>query len=170
MDTIIRAGYSPSSIATGLLLEALGASDTYEYVPIAGLPASTIHVPEREVMIASTTAASPLFAANLEAIAAEHHLDVVLLRVGDAEDDLISADFALGSLPCAVWFERSFALYRDASGLWLVPDRPGPAVSITRAGCCLEVLPPFSTLAERGSGVRRAARDVARVLQPMEVR
>lgn len=170
MEITTKLGCSPASIATGLLLEALGAGDTYDYVPIAGLPGSTIHVPERDALIAVTTAAAPHFTSNLEAIAAEHRLDIVLLRIGDADHGVISADFALGSLPCAVWVEQGFALYRDASGLWLVPERPGPAVSITRDGFCLEIVPPFSTSAERERGVRRAAGDIARILQPVEVR
>ncbi|MBM7406235.1 hypothetical protein EDF69_001801 [Sphingomonas sp. JUb134] len=163
-------GCSPSSTATGLLLEALGASDTYDYVPVRGLPTPALHVPERDALIAVTTAAPPMFAGSLEAIAGEHRLDVVLLRLGDAGRGVIAADFALGSLPCAVWVERNFALYRDASGLWLVPERAGPSVSITPTGFCLEMVPPFSTLTERERGVRRAACDMARILQPVEVR
>ncbi|WP_375287255.1 hypothetical protein [Sphingomonas sp.] len=170
MDITTKPGCSPASVATGLLLEALGANDIYDYVPVCGLPGSTIHVPERDSLIAVTTAASPLFAAGLEAIAAEHRLDVVLLRIGDADHGVIRADFALGSLPCSAWVERDFALYRDASGLWLVPEWVGPAVSITPEGLCLEMVPPFSTLVERELGVRRAAGDVARILQPVEVR
>lgn len=170
MDTITKLGCSPASIATGLLLEALAASDTYDYVPVRGLPTPALHVAERDALIAVTTAASPLFAAGLEAIAGEHRLDVILLRIGDADHGVIGADFALGSLPCSVWVEQGFALYRDASGLWLVPEWVGPAVSITREGFCLEMVPPFSTLAERERGVRRAAGDVARILQPVEAR
>lgn len=170
MDINTKLGCTPASAATGLLLEALAASECYDYVPIAGLPGSTIHVPERDALVAVTSAAAPLFTANLETIAAEHRLDVVLLRVGDLDRGEINADFALGSLPCAVWVEQNFALYRDAAGLWLVPEWVGPAVSITRAGFCLEMVPPFSTLAERERGVRSAAGDVARILQPVEVR
>ncbi|KKI17939.1 hypothetical protein [Sphingomonas sp. Ag1] len=170
MDMTTPLGCSPASVATGLLLEALGASDTYDYVPVRGLPALALHVPERDALIAVTTAASPMFTGSLEAIAAEHRLDVVLLRIGETARGVTGADFALGSLPCAVWVERDFALYRDASGLWLVPERVGPSVSITPAGFFLEMMPPFSTLAERERGVRRAAGDVARILQPVEVR
>lgn len=170
MDTTTKLGCNAASIATGLLLEALGADDAYDYLPVPGAPGSSVYVAERAALISVTSAAAPMFAANLEAVAAEHRLDVVLLRLGEADHGVITADFALGALPCAVWVEQGFALYQDASGLWLVPEWAGPSVSITPAGFCLEMVAPFSTLAEREHGVRRAARDLATMLQPAEVR
>lgn len=172
MDTITTTpGCTPASTATGLLLEALGASDTYDYVPVRGLPTPALHVPERDALIATTTAGSPLFAAGLEAIAAEHRLDVVLLRIADAErGEPIGIDFALGSLPCSVWAERGFTLYRDATGLWLVPELFGPAVSVTTDGLTLEMLPPYQSLAERDRGITQVTRAFSRILQPVEVR
>lgn len=170
MDTIIALGCGPASIATGLLLEALGASDTYDYVPVRGLPAPALHVPAHDALISATTAAPPLFAASLEAIAAEHRLDVVLLRLGDAgRGGPIGVDFALGSLPCAVWVEKGFRLYRDATGLWLVPELFGPAVSVTPDGFCLEMVPPYATMAQRERGIEQATRAFNHILQPEEV-
>lgn len=164
-------GCSAASIATGLLLEALGASDTYEHVPVPGLPGTAIHIPAREALIATTTSRPPMFAGSLEPLAAEHRLDVVLLRIGDAESDApIGVDFALGSLPCAVWAEMGFELYRDLSGVWLAPQSFGPAVSVGRDGFCLEIVPPYGSLAEREEGVARAARDLQRLLRRLEVR
>lgn len=164
-------GCSAHSIATGLLLEGLGACDTYDYVHVEGLPGTGIHVPQREALIVTTTAAWPMFVGRLEPIAAELRLDIVLLRVGDVGGDApIRVDFALGSLPCAVWADTSYELYRDRSGLWLVPELFGPAVSIGGDGFCLEIVPPYPTLAEREQGVAQAARDLARLLQPLEVR
>lgn len=171
MDTIIPLGCSPASTAIGLLLEALGASDSYDYLPVRGLPSPAIHVPERDALIAVTSAASPLFAAQIEAVAAEHHLDVVLLRVGEARrGGPIGVDVALGSLPCAVWAERGFTLYHDAGNAWLVPALFGAAVSVSPDGFCLEIIPPYASLAEREHGIQRAAHACNRILQPAEVR
>lgn len=66
MDTTTKLGCNPASIATGLLLEALGADDAYDYLPVPGLPGSTVYVAERAALIAVTSAAAPMFAANLE--------------------------------------------------------------------------------------------------------
>ncbi len=171
MDTMTLPGYSAHSIATGLLLEALGAGDTCAHVHVPGLPGTATHVPARAALIATTTTASPMFAGRLEPIAAELCLDVVLLRIDTmGVDSAIGADFALGSLPCSVWAETSYALYRDPSGLWLVPELFGPAVSVGCDGFCLELYPPYATLAERERGVAQVAHDLARRLEPLEVR
>jgi len=170
MDTTIAPGCTPASIAAGLLLEALGAGDTYDYAPVRGLPAPALHVPERAALIAVTTAAPPLFAASLPAIAAEHRLDVVLLRLDRVgRSQAITADVALGSLPCAVWADHDFALYADATGLWLAPEGCGPAVSVSPDGVNLEMVPPFALLDERARGIARAIRSFGRLLQPAEV-
>lgn len=164
-------GCSAHSIATDLLLEALDACDTCDHVHVPGLPGTATHVPARAALIATTTTASPMFAGRIEPIAVELRLDVILLRIGDMDaDSAISADFALGSLPCAVWAERSYALYRDPSGLWLVPELFGPAMSVGSDGFCLELYPPYATLAERERGIARVADDLARRLEPLEVR
>lgn len=162
-------GFSPTSVAVGLLLEALAASDIYDQITLPGLP-NVIHVPEHDAAIAATTAPAPLFDGELEAIATEHHLDVVLLRIGDLEDgrSRIAVDFALGSLPCAVWAERGFSLYQDAVGTWLVPAGFGPAVSVSWEGFNLEVVPPYADLIERADGIARAARSLAGFFQPVE--
>ncbi len=163
-------GCSAHSIASGLLLEALAARDTYDHVHVAGLPGTAIHVPARAALIATTTTASPMFAGRLEPIATELRLDIVLLRIGDAGgNEPIGVDFALGSLPCAVWAETSYALYRGRSGVWLVPELFGPAVSVGSDGFCLELYPPYATLAEREQGVAQVAHDLARRLEPLEV-
>ncbi|MDJ0277315.1 hypothetical protein QLH51_10970 [Sphingomonas sp. 2R-10] len=161
--------FSPTSIIVGLLLEALAAGDIYDQVTLPGLP-NAIHVPERDAVIAATTVPAPLFGGELEAIATEHRLDVILLRIGDLEDGrpCIAVDFALGSLPCAVWVERRFSLYQDADGTWLVPAGFGPAVSVTWQGFNLEIVPPYADLIERADGIARAARSLARFFQPLE--
>lgn len=134
-----------------------------------GLP-HAVHVPERDAIIAATTAPAPMFGAELETIAAERHLDIVLLRVGDLEAacPAIGVDFALGSLPCSVWAETKFSLWQDAYGTWLVPAGFGPAVSVSREGFNLEIAAPYADLLERAAGIARAGRDLARLFQPVE--
>ncbi|RSV19244.1 hypothetical protein CA236_04150 [Sphingomonas sp. ABOLG] len=171
MDTMTLPRCSAHSIAAGLLLEALGAHDTHDHVRVEGLPGTAVLVPEREALVATTAAAWPMFADQLEPIAVQHRLDVVLLRICAAGGDApVGMDFALGSLPCAVWAETAYALYRDQAGVWLVPERFGPAVSVGCDGFCLEIVPPYPTLADRHRGVVWAARDLARLLQPLTVR
>lgn len=167
MSTILH-GTSPASIATGLLLDALAARGVYDEIQLPGLPGHGVYVPQREAIVAFTSAPPPFFAAGLEALAAEHRLDIVLLRLGD--DDAIGADFALGSLPCAVWAERNFALYCDASGSWLVPEGSGPAVSVGPDGFNLDLVPPYSTMCERSAGVERAHNAFVRLLTLEEAR
>lgn len=169
MSIYTVTGFSPTSIAVGLLLEALVAGDIYDQVTLPGLP-NAIHVPERDAAIAATTAPAPMFGGELEAIATEHHLDVVLLRIGDLKDgrSRIAVDFALGSLPCAIWAECGFSLYQDAHGTWLVPTGFGPAVAVTWEGFSLELVPPYADLIERADGIARAARGLARFFQPVE--
>jgi hypothetical protein len=53
---------------------------------------------------------------------------------------------------------------------WLVPQGVGPAVSLTVEGCSLELLPPYGTLAERASGILRAAADIASLVPMAEAR
>lgn len=169
MSIHIMPGLSPASIAVGLLLEALAAGGTYDQVTLPGLP-HAIHVPERDAIIAATTAPAPMFGAELEAIAAERRLDIVLLRVGDldAARPVIGVDFALGSLPCAVWAVSNFSLYHDAYGTWLVPAHFGPAVSVTWEGMNLEITAPYGDFLERAAGIARAARNLSRLFQPVE--
>jgi len=169
MSINIVTGLSPTSVAVGRLLEALAAGDIYDQVTWPGLP-NAIHVPERDAVIAATTAPAPLFDGELEAFATEQHVDVILLRIGDLENGRarIAVDFALGSLPCAVWAECGFSLYQDADGTWLVPAGFGPAVSVSWEGFNLEVVPPYADLIERADGIARAARSLARFYQPAE--
>jgi hypothetical protein len=169
MSIYTVTGSSPTSIAVGLLLEALAAGDIYDQVTWPGLP-NAIHVPERDAVIAATTAPAPLFDGELEAFATEQHVDVILLRIGDLENGRarIAVDFALGSLPCAVWAECGFSLYQDADGTWLVPAGFGPAVSVSWEGFNLEVVPPYADLIERADGIARAARSLALFYQPAE--
>lgn len=166
MDIISRPVRSADACAAGLLLAAL-AADGYEQVHVAGMPEQTVYIEEREALIGVTSAPAPLFAHRLEAIASERRLDIVLVRLNGPGTG-ISVDLALGSLPCAVWQERQFSLYRDRYSTWLVPPMFGPAVSVTRDGFALEIVPPYSTVAERADGIARAEADLARRLQPLE--
>lgn len=163
---------TPNSVATGLILEAMGADAVYDQVRAIGLPDHAIQVPERDAIIAATSAPAPLFRTGIEQVASARRLDVILLRVGPIVDGVmtVSVDFALASLPCATWVEHDFAPWADHRSLWLVPPGFGPAVSLGWEGASLEISPPYSCLGERADGIARAGRDLARLVQPERVR
>lgn len=163
---------TPNSLATGLILEAMGADDIYDQVCAIGLPDHAIHVPGHDAIIAATTAPAPLFRAGIAQVATARRLDVILLRVGSVANGemAITADFALASLPCATWVEHDFALWADHRSVWLVPPAFGPAVSLSWEGASLEIVPPYGCLGERADGIARAGRSLARLIQPEVVR
>lgn len=170
MTNLVLAGCTAGSVACGLVLEALGANDCYDHLTLPGLPSASIHIAERGAVLCVTQAREPAFRDGLAALAAEAHLDVVLLRVALDHDRLIvTADVALELLPGTPWSMDDLALWRGADGaLWLVPPLVGPAVSITADGFWLELLPPYDTFGQRAAGIDRAEREGAFLLSPLE--
>lgn len=145
------------------VLNALGVGGDYEPVDAKGLSAAVVYVPSRSAMVAQTHAAAPLFRTDVEAGALRYAVDVVLLRIGATHDRAVTvtADIALAAPPCAAWVENDLTLWFDGTSAWLVPDTFGPSVAISVDGFTLSLTPPYETLAERNSGIDRAARTIA---------
>lgn len=165
-------GCTSRSTTIGYILAALAAPGRYHHVEVDGLPPSTVFVAEREAIIAVTTAPAPVFRNAIEQMAVKLHADVLLLRTGPGADALmpVSADVSLGALPCKLWVERDLDLWTNHRSLWLVPRAFGPSIAITAEGFCLELLPPYQTLAQREAGIYRAQHDLAYLAAPVGVR
>ncbi len=172
MNDNLPFGCSAQSTAIGYILEALAAPDSYGFVEGRGLPPATILVPDRAAVIAVTTVTPPAYRDAIERAASALHSDVLLLRVGHVADALMpaSADVALGALPGRPWVEHDLAPWADRRSLWLVPPGFGPSISVTPDGLCVELVPPYQTLAQREAGIYRAQHALARLAEPVGVR
>lgn len=152
-----------------LVLAALDAGEGYEFVAPSGLSAVSIYIPNREAIVGLTSAPAPLFRAGVEATAVAYVADVVLLRTVEVDGTpVVTADVALAAPPCAAWVEHDLTLWTGGDEVWLVPELFGPAVEVTSKGFKVALVPPYDSLADRAVGIARAARDVARRLQPVE--
>lgn len=172
MNDNLPLGCTAQSTAIGYILAALAAPDAYDYVDVNGLPSDTVFLTERDALIAVTIAPPPAFREAIERAATALHGDVLLLRAGPVADALmpVSADVALGALPCKLWTQSDLAVWTDHRSLWLVPPGFGPSISVSPDGFCVELTPPYRTLAQRAAGVCRAQHDLARLADPVGVR
>lgn len=169
MNTITNKTDHVRNAALGYLLNALAIHQSHSRAPGWGPPDSTIAVEARGAVISVTTAPAPLFRDAVQRLAADLKYDVVLLRLGSIEADFVevSIDLTLGLLTCRAWSMNDLALWAGRDGaLWLAPPTFGPAVSVSADGFSLELVPPYETLAERSSGIVRAAADLTGLLRP----
>ena len=171
MNMITALGCTPAAAVRGYLLEALAASDCYALVAVEGLSSDCLLVRECDVMIATTSAATPMFRGAVEQIATARREDVLLLRVGDPEDGLlrVEVDLTLAALP-GIWVENGLRIWTDYATRWLVPEAFGPSVLVSSDGLHLELVPPYATLAQRDAGIARAEHEMARLAVPAGVR
>ena len=141
-----------------VVLAALEVGNDYQFVAPPGLSAVAIYLPQRDAVVALTSAHAPLFRDGVEETAKSLAADVVLLRtcIVDALP-VVSADIALAAPPCAAWVENDLSLWSGSGSLWLVPQGFGPSVQISADGFSVALLPPYETLDERAIGVALAA-------------
>ncbi|WNO53172.1 hypothetical protein [Stakelama saccharophila] len=169
MTTDIAARATLASVASGSVLQALCASDCYDFHHLPDLPEHTIVVADRGVLLSVTDDADATFRDGILDAATRLHLDAALLRIDPREVGPITVDLALGLLSGAPLTLANFALFETPKGdLWFVPQTCRPAVEITPEGFVLELVAPFDTLSQRDAGVLRASRSVHRILEPAE--
>lgn len=172
MATLHPPTCTAASTTLGYILMQLAASGTYDEVSLPGLPGG-LHVSERDLLVVTTPTPAPMFRAAAEWLAAERRIDVALLRIGDLADDAVTviADLTLAALPHSPYAMRQVTLWAGLAGqVWFVPATFGPSVELTSEGLMLDLVPPYMSLAERDIGVARAARDIGRILSPLEAR
>lgn len=172
MATTYLPTSTAASTALGYILEAMGARDTYDEVPITAMPVGT-YVPERDALIVATPARAGRFRCAAELAAADRRLDILVLHVGDLDEGAVEVevDLVLAALPHAPWPFQDLSIWSGPAGeVWLVPALFGPAIEVTPEGLMLDLIPPYQSLHERELGVRRAAHDIGRIFSPVEVR
>lgn len=135
------------------------------------LPASAVRIGSRGLILAATPCAYPMFD-NLEAIAARHQCDVMLVRTGLFPEtmDPVTVDVALYTgLETVSLIDLHFCRRSDGS-LWLVGEPNQPTVQIGQRGLALCMEWPFVTGHERVEAACSAAAEIVRIATNGRVR
>ena len=147
----------------GYVLAALGLPAPLATGAGNGMPAATVYVGARGIVISTTPVDAPLFRPQLEKLATGQVYDVLLVRSGFTPEvlDPVSVDVCLGAGPHEPVIMNDLAFFRSPDGeLWLVPGGSGPCVAIRQSGLELELLPPYGSMDERSDGTCLAAREI----------
>lgn len=169
MATLIQPTTRAASTVLGYLLEQLSGDRCHgkpDYQPISGL-ADAVTVPGQDALIVVTDEPAPHGRVAIQLAAADRHIDIALVRMGQDEDGAVTVtiDLMLASLPHAPWSLENLSLWTGTSGdIWLVPASFGPSIELTSEGFMLDLTPPYSTAVERASGILRAAAEIACLL------
>ena len=133
-----------------------------------GMPADTVSVESSDVVLSFTCLDAPHFRSRARAMAQVQSRDVVLVRSCRSADVFpITVDVTLAGGGLALFDFVDLDLYRHVDGaLWLVPELFGAAIRLTADGLILEMVPPYSTVRERGAGIYRATAEIAAEIFP----
>lgn len=169
MATLYPPTTRAAATVLGYLLEPFSGDcrhDQPQYQPIPGLP-NAVSVPGQDALIVVTGEAAPHGRVAIQLAAADRHLDIALLRMAHDEEGAVTVaiDLMLASLPHAPWSFDDLSVWTGPSGdVWLVPGVFGPSIELTTKGFVLDLLSPYSTAAERATGILRAAAEIACLL------
>ncbi|NIJ22070.1 hypothetical protein FHS95_003781 [Sphingomonas naasensis] len=157
-----------ADLATRLIslpLAAMRAVAVVPHKPIEHMPACTVTAPAGRLLMAATPQPAPMFADTLEQVSRAHASDVLLIRGGRHPEliDAVTVDVALRYGNDALLLADMLFFRHIDKGLWLVPEKRGPFLELTRSGLRLEMLPPWFDTDERSAGLCRAAAEIARL-------
>lgn len=148
-----------------LPLAALRAS-LADAAPITkGMPAASVALPRLNLVAGATPIDPPMFRDVICQVARNTGHDVMLVRTGLHPETLdpVRVEVAINAGGETLIF-ADLAFYRHGSGeLWLVPPHRGVYLEFTEDGLCLQTIPPFTTIHERGDGLCRAASEIVRL-------
>lgn len=159
---------SVASILCSYMATALDPNPGITRMIGCGLPADTVSVHRQDVILSFTCLSAPHFRAKVRAVAQMHSRDVVLVRSCRSADVFpVTTDVTLAGGGLAPFDLYDLELYRHQDqSLWLVPPLFSAAVLLSADGLILQMVPPYSTVRQRSTGVYRATAEIAAEIFP----
>lgn len=171
MQSLANPEYSLPRVFLKYIVTSFDQPEVPVLLSGAGMPADTVLIEARSLIVSITCVAAPAFRGKIERLATAQSIDVMLVRCGLTGNDLlpVAIDVMLAGGGLDPFKLEDLALYRhDDGALWLVPIGFGGAIRLEAHGLELYLVPPYETRAERAAGIYRAASDLAERLYPLE--
>jgi hypothetical protein len=135
-----------------------------------GLPAGSVHLTDRKLILAGTPCDAPLFQPAVRKAAAATGADVLLADHGLGPAPLNQAEFSvlvhMSGEPFL--FEHMVPYAHPCGDHWLVPAGNGPFVALEKDGLRLACEPPFLTFHQRCLGIHAASTAFGQTTQILE--
>lgn len=144
-----------------LLLKGVGIHDAVQAG--WGLPPGSLHLRERNLILAGTPCDAPLFRRAMDEAAAATGADIVLGHHALGWGALDPAEFSvIVHMSRELFlFERMVLYTHPTGGHWLIPSGSGPFIALEIGGLRVALEPPFDTFHQRCAGIEAACTALA---------